>query len=264
MKSYSDVMADFLASGPDYIADLPENWKQGRTAFGGLTAALLAAAIGKENPDLPPLRTAQINFIGPAVYQLRVRQDILRRGKNNVTVSAALDSEAGAGTHGFFTYGLTREIPQTLDYPIHKVAVSPDDAPPFHEMLEGAPSFLKNVDRRWVSGPRFMEGSDNPDMLVWARLVDPNSWHQGLLPLIVLADTPPAAFGHLTKPFRALSSMNWNINFLTDDFTTQDGWWLMRSATGFIKDGYSSQLIQVWNTDGQRVMDAIQMQALFA
>lgn len=264
MKTYTEVMADFLASGPNYNVDLPENWMQGRTAFGGLSSALLVAAIQNDYPDLPPIRTAQINFVGPAMDMMTVRHDMLRRGKNNVTLSAALDSAAGAGTHGLFTFGVTRDLPQELDYPRRTVDIQPEDSEPFFSNAQDAPSFLTNIDRRWVSGPRFMEGSDNPDMLFWARLTDPNSWDKGLLPLVVLADTPPAAFGYLTQPFRALSSMNWNVNFLTDDLTTQDGWWLMRSATRFIKAGYVSQLTQVWNRDGKRVMDAMQLQALFA
>lgn len=263
MKIYSEVMADFLASGPDYRVELPENWMQGRTAFGGFTSALLIAAIQNDYPDLPPIRTAQINFIGPAMDELRIKHTMLRQGKNNVSLSAALDSDAGAGTHGLFTFGVTRELPEQLDYPHRVIDLAPDDAEPFFPNTDGAPSFLSNINRRWVSGPRFMEGSDNPDMLFWARLTDEKSWHQGLIPMIILADTPPAAFGFLTKPFRALSSMSWNINFLTDDFTTEDGWWLMRSATGFVKNGYSSQVTEVWNSEGKRVMESTQMQALF-
>ena len=128
MKTYSDIMAAFLASGPDYVADLPDNWKQGRTAFGGLTTTLLAAAIAAENPDLPPLRTAQINFIGPAVDQLSVSHKLQRKGKNNVTFSAELNSPIGAGTHGIFTYGVSRELPREVDYPLKEITVKPDDA----------------------------------------------------------------------------------------------------------------------------------------
>jgi hypothetical protein len=53
------------------------------------------------------------------------------------------------------------------------------------------------------------------------------------------------------------------MNFLTDKIETEDGWWLMRSATRYVRDGYSSQLTQVWNSEGRRVMDAMQMQAVF-
>ena len=79
MSSYTDMMQAFLKTGPGtYTADLPETWKQGRTAFGGLTSALLLAAIENDHTDLPPLRTLQTNFIGPAVDRLSVRHEILR------------------------------------------------------------------------------------------------------------------------------------------------------------------------------------------
>ena len=263
MTSYSELMAEFSTGKPDYAVDLPDNWTQGRTAFGGLTSGLLAAAIANDHPDLPGLRTAQINFAGPATGRLNVSHELLRRGKNNITFSAKLDSEMGAGTYGLLTYGVQRRLPEELDYPRRVIDIKPADAEPFFPSTEGAPRFLSNIDRRWVSGPRFLEGSDKPDMLFWARLTDAKSWDQGLVPLIILADTPPAAFGFLTKPFRALSSISWHINLLTDDLSTEDGWWLMRSAATFIKDGYVSQVIEVWNSDGRRVMDSLQLQALF-
>ncbi|MBT7641643.1 MAG: thioesterase family protein [Rhodobiaceae bacterium] len=263
MKTYSDIMGAFLATGPEYVADLPDNWKQGRTAFGGLTTALLAAAIQQDTPELPPLRTAQINFIGPAIDALSVSHKLLRQGKNNVTFSAELNSPIGAGTHGHFTYGVTRELPREIDYPLKAIDKKPEDVETFFPAHKDAPSFLQNLDRRLISGPRFMEGSDHPDILMWARLTDPMSWDKGLLPLLVLADTPPAALTFFDGPVRALSSMNWNINFLTDKIETEDGWWLMRSATRYVRDGYSSQLTQVWNSEGRRVMDAMQLQAVF-
>jgi acyl-CoA thioesterase len=262
MTSYTAMMDNFLASGPDtYRADLPETWKQGRTAFGGITSALLLAAILNDHDDLPPLRTMQINFIGPAVDELTVTSKILRRGKNNVTLRAELDSAAGAGTHGYFTFGVDRELDMVMDYPLKEIAAQPDELES-SEPNEFTPSFLINFDRRWVSGPTFFEQADDPDMLIWTRLKDPESWDKGLLPLVVLADAPPAAFGSISG-VRALSSMNWNINFLTDDFSTENGWWLMRSATRFIREGYSSQLIQVWNSEGRRVMDSAQHIAIF-
>lgn len=262
MVSYSDLMAAFLATGPHhYHCDLPDSWTQGRTAFGGLTAGLLLAAIENDIDDLPPLRTMQVNFIGPASDRLEVSASVLRRGKNNVTCRAELDSPAGAGTHGYFTFGVERPLDMVMDYPIKSVSKRPEELEPY-EITGPAPNFLVHFDRRWVSGPAFFAGSEDPDMLIWGRLTDPQSWDKGLLPLIILADTPPAAFGALSG-VRALSSMNWNINFLTDQFETENGWWLMRSVTRFIRDGYSSQLIQIWNSEGRRVMDAMQHIAIF-
>jgi acyl-CoA thioesterase len=57
--------------------------------------------------------------------------------------------------------------------------------------------------------------------------------------------------------------MNWNINMLRDNPTTTDGWFLLRTATKHIRHGYSSQEMQVWNRDGERMMDCIQHIAIF-
>ena len=101
MTAFSSVLTDFRASAPNYEIEIDENWKQGRTAYVGLTAALLHAAIVNSYDNLPPLRTAQINFVGPTDGRMRVTHKTLRRGKNNVTFEARLDSDAGPGTYGY-------------------------------------------------------------------------------------------------------------------------------------------------------------------
>jgi len=260
MSSYSTMMESLYKSAPDYAVELPDNWLQGRTAFGGVTTALLLSAVEHHYSDLPPLRTMQVNFVGPAAGTLKVTHKMLRRGKNNVTVEARLDSELGAGTYGFFTFGVSRKLERELEYPLKKVSVAPEDAKPMNYMTHVVP-VLKNFERRLISGPEILSASDNPDLLLWTRHTDPEA-RDGLAPLMVLADAPPAALTAIAK-IRALSSMNWNINMLTDDHDTEDGWWLLRSATQFVSDGYSSQLIQVWNSEGRRVMDSMQHQAIF-
>ncbi len=260
MASYSEVMAEFLASASDYCITAPDNWKQGRTVFGGLTTALLLAAIQNDHSDLPPLRTAQINFVGPAVDTLRVDHRLLRQGKNNVTFEAKLDSAAGAGTYGLFTFGAKRPVTDTLDYAPISIDVLPEGLESFthnHDL----PDFIRNFDRRLISGGLPRSGAGEPEVTTWSRHVDPQA-HHGMGPLMVLADTPPAALGYLTKVTN-LSSMNWNINMLSDDVSTTDGWYLMRATTQHIKDGFSSQYMEVFNRQGRRLMDGLQHQAVF-
>ena len=92
-----------------------------------------------------------------------------------------------------------------MDYPLHQPAIRPEPA----ELViprAPAPSFLSNFERRRISGPNLMDGSDHPDMLLWTRHTDPGA-RQGLIPLLVLGDAPPAALAGLTS-VQALSSMN--------------------------------------------------------
>ncbi|MGD9799873.1 MAG: acyl-CoA thioesterase domain-containing protein, partial [Parvularculaceae bacterium] len=49
-----------------------DNWLQGRTVYGGMTAALCLEAAQRAVPGLPPLRSAQVSFIGPAEGDLEI------------------------------------------------------------------------------------------------------------------------------------------------------------------------------------------------
>ncbi len=105
MTAFSSLLTDFRASAPNYEIEIDENWKQGRTAYGGLTAALLHAAIVNSYDNLPPLRTAQINFVGPTDGRMQVTHKTLRRGKNNVAFEARLDIAFGPATQSGIWWG---------------------------------------------------------------------------------------------------------------------------------------------------------------
>ena len=185
---------------------------------------------------------------------------MLRRGKNNVTFKAHLDSDAGPGTYGYFTFGVSRKMARQMDYSKHELPVSPQMGGKLIPHNAGR-NFLANFLRIRATGPALLSGSDNPDLTIWSRHIDPHA-HQGVTELIALTDAPPTALTALTQ-LNALSSMNWNINMLRDNPTTTDGWFLLRTATKHIRHGYSSQEMQVWNRDGERMMDCIQHIAIF-
>ena len=71
------------------------DWMQGRAVYGGLSAALCLDGVLKQHDDLPPLRSATINFIGPGDDVLTVESKVLRRGKSVSFVQAELVSGSG-------------------------------------------------------------------------------------------------------------------------------------------------------------------------
>ena len=85
----------------------------------------------------------------------------------------------------------------------------------------------------------------------------------GVASFLCIGDVlPPAAIPMFTK-MGAISSMNWHINVLVDDVATKDGWWHIESNQSAASDGYSSQIMRYWNTDGVLVAEAIQSVAIF-
>ena len=103
---FSRLIDEFLNHHPGANFETPDGWTQGRTAYGGLTGALRMAAVQSAHDDLPPLRTIQINFVGPASGRIKVSTDILRRGKNTVTIEAMLTGDDALAGRRILPLGL--------------------------------------------------------------------------------------------------------------------------------------------------------------
>ena len=237
---------------------VPENWTQGRTAYGGFSAALALHAAQKSDTDLPPLRSAQVSFIGPLSGDITIRASRLRRGRNAAFVQADVESAAGLGLRATFVF--MAAIESRVD---HLTGGAPDFPMPTADTQtfrgHSAVAFSRNfdlLDRRDDSvGPA--------EWLRWARLVE----REGLDPMVELmavADClPPAALKLLGGP-APLSSMTWLLNILGPRPVTHDGWWLLRATTDYAREGSSSQRMAIWNADGTPVAEQMQSVAIFA
>jgi hypothetical protein len=97
----------------------------------------------------------------------------------------------------------------------------------------------------------------------WHRLTE----HEGLdhiAELICIGDAlPPSAMGLMTQK-GMVSSMNWQINMLTDAPSTEDGWWYLSSETHHAATGASSQYMTTYNSRGEAVLTGMQSVAIFA
>ena len=98
MTEFSELMQGVRRDGAAWQVSVSDDWIQGRTIYGGLDAAICLETAQREFADLPPLRSAQFAFIGPATGKLRMTPSELRRGKSTVfagvdQLPAPLDAE---------------------------------------------------------------------------------------------------------------------------------------------------------------------------
>lgn len=256
MTSLPDLLgaAELVEGG--FSVDIPANWLQGRTAYGGLSSALALHAAQMSDTDLPPLRSALVAFVGPLSGRVTVSATRLRRGRNAAFVQADIVSDQGLGYRATFVFMTDRDsriahdvrAPETLPAPAPdaKLYVGPAD------FFTGNFAFL---DRKDGTGPA--------EWRRWARLRD----RAGLDPrveLMAIADAlPPAAFKLLGKDFVPLSSLTWQVNLLDPAPQTTDGWWLLQATTDYAAHGASSQSMRVWNADGTLVAEGMQSVAIF-
>jgi acyl-CoA thioesterase len=258
VTALADILAGVTPVEGGFRVTIPAGWLQGRTTYGGLSSALaLHAAQGCE-PDLPPLRSALIAFIGPLSGEVTVTATKLRRGRNAAFIQADIVSDAGLGYRATFVFMSDQEsrieleggLATTLRPPLPdtKLYTGPE------EFFTGNFNFFDLKD----------EARGEAEWLRWVRLRAPD----GLEPMVqvmALADAlPPAAFKLLGKAPAPISSLTWIINLLTPAPTTTEGWWLLSAKSDHARNGCSSQIMTMWNADGVPIAQGAQSVAIFA
>jgi acyl-CoA thioesterase len=248
-------------SGDKYSVEIPDDWLQGRTAYGGITAALCLEAAQRLFPDMPPLRSSQFTFVGPAIGRLEISSVLLRRGKSTAFVQTNVTGESGPALRSILCFGAPRESQLQLE-PAAMPKIEPwDNCPPFLKPGEG-PRHLAHFESRIAGGSKIGEKGE-PRFLVWLRHLDPHA--SGTGPgLLALADAlPPPAFALMAER-KAISTVTWSIDYFRDPPGEEIcEWWLMESKAGSAMDGYSTQEMSLWDCKGRAVLSARQNVAIF-
>src|SRR3569623_3773743 len=103
MTEFTELLAAVQRTDAGWTSTVSDDWLQGRTLYGGLSAALcLNAALGAFE-GLPPLRSALVTFIGPATGAVTATPSLLRQGKSAAYVGVDLTGDAGLAARAVFT-----------------------------------------------------------------------------------------------------------------------------------------------------------------
>lgn len=261
MTSFSRLLDALHPQDEGFGATLPTDWLQGRTAYGGLSAALCLAAMHRQHAALPPLRSAQFCFVGPATGALNIQAEILRRGKSTVLADVNLFGEDGLATRSTLCFGAGRASAHDhMVLPVPDVA-GPDACPEFYTWPE-RPNFMNHFTGRLAAGARPRTPGAAPTMTVWLRHRDDGD-DSDPVRLLALADAlPPAAMTMSTERIM-ISTMTWSVDMLTAAPATPSGWWLVQAEAEMSRDGYSAQSTKIWNSDGTPILLARQNVAIF-
>lgn len=258
MSSFAQVIQQFDPATP-FVAT--PNWLQGRTVFGGLSAALSLQAVLLENrANLPPFRSAQVSFIGPISQALVFNSIVLRQGRSVTSVGVDClsgDELALRTTLSFAQPRISRIIHDSWCRPS---VGCPSEYATLELDRNVAPACAYNFEMRPAGGSIPVSGAKNPELLMWVRHLDAEGVDPAVS-LIALADSlPPAAMTCFTEP-AAISSASWMIDLPRPAVTGE--WFLINSFSQQALDGYSLQDMEIWDESGRRVLWARQTVALF-
>jgi acyl-CoA thioesterase len=260
VTSLGDMLAAAHVEGSAAHFFIPDDWLQGRTTFGGLSAALCLAGTQRLLDELPPLRSAQIAFVGPAAGDVTVRPRTLRRGKSMAFIEADLMHDGNLATRALLAFGAPRDSAIRLDH-FAMPAVPPPDACEVLWNRGTRVNFQNRFDSRLAKGHRPVDGNGDGDIAYWYRF----KVEDGIPPMVAslaLADGPPPAVMPMFSVPAPISSVSWQVDVL-DPAPLGVGWHLVRSTAEVAAGGYAAQTMGLWREDGTPVLAGRQTVALF-
>lgn len=262
MTDLSTLLSGIKPTDGIYQATATEDWLQGRTIYGGLSAAFGVECSLDAFKDMPPLRTAQFAFIGPATGTLKITPSILRKGKSTVFVGVESEGEGGLATRSTLCFGATRKAafnPSAVRCPD---VPPPEECPPFPLAIEGL-NFARHFERRTAAGNAPFTSKQQLTTTTWIRHLE-NRPPSTAAAALVLADAVlPAAMAFFDE-YKPLSTMTWTVDMTSENLQNEAGWWLIEVRAEMLSGGYSTQTMLVWNFQRELVMVCRQYIAVFA
>ncbi len=247
MAKFSELLRAATPDGTGMALEVPADWAQGRSTFGGLQAALAVRAMRRHVPEVP-LRTLQVTFIGPIVGRLHVETSVLRTGSSATHVEARITGEGGLGTIAIGVFGKPRTSMVTVERTQPAVARDKPITMPFIPGL--APAFVQHFQATWLRGALPLMGSTETAHVIEVGIDDDGPATEAHA--IALADSiPPLALAFLRKPTHG-GSLTWLLELLTDRFEGLAGWRIDAELMA-ARDGYTSQSLVLWGPDGRAV-----------
>lgn len=259
----TELLARRHREGDVVAFSITDDWKQGRTTFGGLVGALAVAAMRDVTGADWPLRALQASFIGPVSGDLQVAVHLLRQGRHVRQVQATLSTQGKTAALLLGVFGEARAsslAPLVAERP--PVARGPEATPelPFIEGV--APNFVVHLDPRWAEGDLPYSNGTQWQSRIHVRMRDAAA--DAELMSVLLADMPPSpAVGRLGRPV-PFSSVSWEIE-LIPSATPYDamGWWRADTDVIAAGAGYVNQRTSLWAPNGTLAALGYQVAALY-
>lgn len=265
LTSFESLITGVCANGPNqYTAGINEDWLQGRSAFGGLSGALVAQAMRQQVDEERKLRSFQVTFVGPApVGENTVSLTPLREGGSVTHIQGELKQGDEVSVTATAAYGKRRDSAFAIPATPRPDAVDPETLKSMPFMPGIVPNFVQHFDFRWVHGTPPFCGLEKPNNRVWIRMDSDREIDE--VGIVAMADAlPPPVLSMPKKPCPA-SSLSWYLELLPVEAKGKlSDWWLVDYDCDAGADGYYNQVAKIWAPDGQLVAISRQVAVMFA
>lgn len=255
-----------LATQQDELC-IDASWGQGRTTFGGMSAALLLQRILSQLPETVPLRALAVQFCGPLLCNQPCRLDVrdLRSGRSVCHWEAELYQDGEVATRVNACFGQERN--SEIDISAASLDVGEAGSGQAMPYIQGlTPEFVQHIDFTYVDGGFPFSNSPHNHLRGWMRLKDPAA-RMDTPQLVALIDAwPPALLQKLKQP-APCASISWNLEIiapleLLDDIAGDD-WLYYEVDIRQAHHGYGHTEARIARSDGTLLALSRQLVAVY-
>lgn len=265
MMDFKALLSSVRASehANEYTTHVDETWLQGRTAFGGLSAALIVKAMLNQVPADRRLRSLAVMFVGPVPagdHRIILRE--LRVGGSVTHIQGEILCNGEVAATASAAFGKDRPSAITLTAPTIPSVAQPEtlEAMPYIEGL--TPAFTQYFDQRMCTGGLSFSQADSPDFSLWMRFKE--AGELDLAALVALGDLPPMPGLNMIKHPGIGSSLSWYLEFPSElPKADMSDWWFYDYRSQAAGNGYFNNYATIWGADGNAVMFSRQVATVF-
>ncbi|EAT13919.1 thioesterase family protein [Bermanella marisrubri] len=213
MKNLSQYFE--LAAGSEPFSIDP-TWAQGRSVFGGLSAALLLVHIEQQTGLTDKeLRTLNVHFSGAitADEPCQLSYETISEGRSVIQVQARLLQGNQCKTLVMACFAKNRDSDIRHQAEILTPSKSREQAQKMPFIKGVVPDFIQHLDLRFTSKALPFSGADQGIITGYMNFNDPHSEFNDASVVALIDAWPPAVFPMLKGPAPG-SSVTWNIEFI--------------------------------------------------
>ena len=244
---------------------IPGDWSQGRTSYGGISAAMVYAAMQAKVTDDRLLRAFNCNFVGPLNVDepFRIDVEILRQGKSASQVLARAIQNEQVAVLCQASFGVARKSKIKVENRLEHGMSLPKKPKFIPHIPKVTPKFIKQFELAVVEGKLPFMGAKTSHIHGWMRYKNTPASFQDAHLIGLIDAWPPTVLQMLRLPVPA-STMSWNIEFIHPhvDLKPTD-WFAYQVKTRQAEDGYCHTEADIFDQQGELIAISRQTVAVF-
>lgn len=256
---------DQQAGQTEYKVTVAKSWAQGRTLFGGLTAALAYRAIANNLSNPRVLRSLNTNFVGPLSpeQEFQIHVEVLREGRNASQALARVMQAGKTTTICQACFGDARPSKIAVQDARNHNLPPPVKANFLPQIPKVVPNFIRHVDLAKCAGGWPFTGKRDHKIAGWMRFKQAPQVISDAHLIALIDAWPPTVLQMLRWPAPA-STMSWNLEFIHPHRPVgSDNWFAYQALTRQAADGYGHTEADIYDSYGELVAISRQVVGIF-